>query len=84
MTTKYIVKSEASLKSSPENVSMSLNNILYLSSFSVDLLLILFCSTFIHLYYDYSVLPLCSFILPFQSFTFMDVVILVIISKYIG
>ena len=59
----------------------------FLSSFSSDLLTILFRSTFIHLYSDYSVLTLykCKWpvVLPFQSFASMDVVILVlyIVSK---
>ena len=49
-TTKYNVLSESSLKSSPKNVSMSLNIILYLFSFATNILTI---STFIHLYSDY-------------------------------
>ena len=36
----------------PNDDTMSLNNILYLSSFATYLHTILFCSTFIHLYSD--------------------------------
>ena len=86
ITTKDNVKSKASLLSSPKNVSLSLNSIPYISSFETNLLIILF--RLIHLYSAYTVLTLykylCSFVLPFHSFAFMDVVILFYIFSIYG
>ena len=73
-TTKDNIISEAILKSSPKSVRMSKNIIKQF----FNLLRLLH----IHLYSDYSVMTLykslCSFVLPFLSFAFMDFVILVL------
>ena len=77
ITSRYNVISEASPKSSPKNVSMSLNSVCILAVLPTILL------TNIHLYSSaYLVLTLkglCSFVLLLWSFSFMDVVIIVLL-----
>ena len=77
ITSRYNVISEASTKSSPKNVSMSLNSVCILAVLPTILL------TNIHLYSSaYLVLTLkglCSFVLLLWSFSFMDVVIIVLL-----
>ena len=66
MTTKYNFISEAPIQSSPKNVSMTLNIILYLRSFATKRIIL---SKLIYSYFVNVVMT--------QSFAFMDVVILV-------
>ncbi len=74
ITIRCNIISEATLVSSPKNVSMSLQSILNLRSFETNLRIILskLLLTVLTLNKSY-----CSSVIPFQSLAFKDVVILV-------